>query len=58
MHLAYSALNTTSQASTNKALNNTLTERYHAYQAVCEKYKHEIASIQKYLPGWVPAFNY
>lgn len=29
--------------------------RYQAYQDICNKYRHEIAAIQKYLPGWQPA---
>ncbi|HEY2583045.1 MAG TPA: hypothetical protein VGI43_14625 [Mucilaginibacter sp.] len=30
--------------------------RYLAYQTVCNKYSDEIASIQKYIPGWMPKF--
>jgi len=59
MHLAYSAVS----ASTNDQQNNRhdtdheLVLRYEAYQAACDKYRHEIASIQKYLPGWMPKFR-
>jgi len=31
--------------------------RYLAYQTTCDKYSREIASIQKYIPGWVPKFR-
>jgi hypothetical protein len=31
--------------------------RYLAYQTVCNKYSKEIASIQKYIPGWAPQFR-
>ena len=31
--------------------------RYEAYKKTCDKYRHEIAAIQKYLPGWVPEFR-
>ena len=53
MHLAYSALNPASQG-----INHQIIMRLKAYQAVCEKYKHEIAAIRRYLPNWSPAFNY
>jgi len=60
MHLAYSALKTAGQQKeTNKTPGtNTLLIRYRAYQETCTKYTREIAAIQKYLPGWAPAFNY
>ena len=28
--------------------------RYQAYRDICNKYRYEIAAIQKYLPGWHP----
>lgn len=55
MHLAYSAFTATSQTNTN-TVNSTIIIRLKAYQAICEKYKREIAAIQKYLPNWVPTF--
>jgi len=58
MHIAYSALGTTQQTGISNTINNTIIIRLKAYQAVCEKYKREIAAIQKYLPNWSPAFNY
>lgn len=30
--------------------------RYQAYQTICQKYRREIADIQKYIPGWQPRF--
>jgi len=30
--------------------------RYQAYQAVCSKYRHEIAAIRQHIPGWQPKF--
>jgi hypothetical protein len=62
MHLAYSAISTTN---TNLQQNNMQQHepenetllRYNAYQATCDKFSHEIAAIQKYLPGWVPKFR-
>lgn len=57
MHLAYSAI---SQTNNNQNLSQTDNERllrYQAYQQTCEKYRHEIAAIQKYLPGWLPKFQ-
>jgi len=30
--------------------------RLKAYQATCNKFYQEIAAIQKYIPGWVPAY--
>jgi hypothetical protein len=32
-------------------------QRFEAYRAACEKYRDEITAIQKYMPGWMPAFN-
>jgi hypothetical protein len=59
MYIAYSALQTIALTETDKPENqNTeLSLRYHAYQSTCHKYSREIAAIQKYLPGWTPAFS-
>jgi len=61
MYIAYSALQTITQQSENKTtdhnLHNELILRYQAYQTICSKYNQEIADIQKYLPGWQPAFR-
>lgn len=62
MYIAFSALR---QQSTNHCdQNNTellndpeAVLRFKAYEVVCEKYKDEITAIQKYIPGWMPAFN-
>ncbi|MGZ3755489.1 MAG: hypothetical protein ACXVAY_00930 [Mucilaginibacter sp.] len=60
MYLAYSAFQDLSQPATpQKSTNNkTLALRYIAYRETCQKHKQEIIAIQKYLPGWQPAFNY
>jgi len=59
MHLAHSALqNTIRQISpVNTMEEEQLNIRFKAYQAVCNKYSREITAIQKYIPGWVPAFS-
>jgi len=60
MHLAYSAINQTNnhlQSSQQPQISNERLLRYQAYQQTCEKYRHEIAAIQKYLPGWLPKFQ-
>ncbi|MBD1394586.1 hypothetical protein [Mucilaginibacter glaciei] len=54
MHIAYSALRPTNKT---ELKSNELQQRLDAYQAICEKYSREIAAIQKYLPGWTPAFE-
>ncbi len=56
MHLVYSALKPTDQPK-NKT-KNRVKLKYKAYQTTCNNYAHEIAAIQKYIPGWKPAFNY
>ncbi|HVW98151.1 MAG TPA: hypothetical protein VHA56_19425 [Mucilaginibacter sp.] len=55
MHLAYSAISNTDN--TAPETSTELLLRYQAFLAVCEKYRHEIAAIQKYIPGWSPAFR-
>jgi len=60
MHLAYSAINQTNSSPQGGELSPTENERllrYHAYQQTCEKYRHQIAAIQKYMPGWLPKFQ-
>jgi hypothetical protein len=58
MYIAYSALQPTSASSiTDDALQNEQANiRLSAYQAICNKYNKEIAAIQKYFPGWAPAY--
>lgn len=64
MHIAYSAIQ---QEETNSAQYSCMANddasqhepllRYYAYQAACKKLDKEIVAIQKYLPGWMPAFR-
>jgi len=54
MHIVYNALKNSDN--TNEQ-NNDAQKKYEAYLSVCNKYKYEIAAIQKYIPGWRPAFN-
>ena len=54
MYIAYSALQPINRC---KLKDNELQLRLEAYHATCKKYSHEIAAIQKYLPGWTPAFE-
>jgi hypothetical protein len=58
MHIAYSAFKNNDRR---KAQNKLITSdqssiRFKAYQSACNKYSKEIAAIQKYIPGWAPAF--
>lgn len=57
MYIAYSApANTTQPSPANKPdADEQLGTRFKAYYAACNKYSKEIAAIQKYMPGWVPA---
>jgi hypothetical protein len=64
MHIAYSALNqpnATAVFSPDPNNDNIdLPEpllRYQAYLAACQKLSKEIIAIQKYSPGWLPAFR-
>jgi hypothetical protein len=60
MHLVYSAINNNDdsrQRNNQSETDNEMLLRYRAYQTACDKYRHEIASIQKYLPGWMPEFR-
>ncbi|MDB5003517.1 MAG: hypothetical protein JWQ34_1742 [Mucilaginibacter sp.] len=58
MHIAYSALqNTNNQTAQAKPTTvDQLSIRFKAYQNACNKYSKEITAIQKYIPGWVPAY--
>ena len=60
MRLVYSALQNINQPQKTHTTSaaTILSIRYKAYQATCQKYDREIVAIQKYLPGWTPAFNY
>jgi hypothetical protein len=60
MHIAYSALQQPTAADQYNDIPQPDQEpllRYRAYQAACTKYSKEIAAIQKYIPGWMPAFR-
>lgn len=62
MYIAFSALQHPVRDSNNQNTPDTLNEtellqRFEGYRAACEKYKDEIAVIQKYTPGWMPAFS-
>ena len=60
MYIAFSALQPQTMAGRNQNENLSNSEpvlRYKAYVATCEKYKDEIAAIQKYIPGWMPSFS-
>lgn len=57
MHIAHSALRNTIKTGQPQLSNPEMQHRIAAYQAACNKYRQEIADIQKYLPGWMPAFD-
>jgi len=57
MHIAYSALRTKQKEAKPQLLNQQLSQRYKGYQTACNKYRAEIANIQKYIPGWLPPFE-
>ncbi|MDN3547231.1 hypothetical protein [Mucilaginibacter aquaedulcis] len=60
MYIAYSALQSLSADNQQNKTDQSLHEpsvRYQAYLAACAKYSKEIADIQKFLPGWMPAFR-
>nr|WP_294949004.1 hypothetical protein [uncultured Mucilaginibacter sp.] len=57
MYLAHSALRTNSQNGNTELNDKELQQRLDAYRMACQKYRAEIAAIQKYLPGWMPAFG-
>jgi len=63
MYIAYSALRHQPAAKarpTETENSGTLTPelllRYEAFQNICNKYRREIADIQKFLPEWQPKF--
>jgi hypothetical protein len=62
MHIAYFSVDTIDSNlispgnEPDKQISSEAQLRYLAYQAVCSKYSDEIASIQKYIPGWMPKF--
>ena len=56
MQIAHSRIKRPKRHETNLTEDEQLRLRYEAYQAVCKKYRNEIADIQKYLPGWTPSF--
>ena len=62
MHIVYSAINTNLTSrhlhdNGHAQTQNEIAVRYKAYQDTCDKYRHEIAAIQKYIPGWIPKFR-
>jgi hypothetical protein len=57
MYLAHSALRTNIKNGKTQLNDNELQQRIDGYRTACQKYRHEIDAIQKYLPGWVPAFS-
>lgn len=59
MYIAYSALrepNAQQQTEHKESISqaDTYTLQLQGYLAACAKYRHEIAAIQQYLPGWMP----
>ncbi|WP_295670594.1 hypothetical protein [uncultured Mucilaginibacter sp.] len=57
MHLAYSSISTAIQHQQQENSLNERQLRYLAYLVTCQKFRREIAAIQKYLPGWAPEFR-
>ena len=62
MHIAFSAFQQPPKGNNIQNAPGTLIEhevlqRFEGYRIACEKHKDEIAAIQKYIPGWQPAFN-
>lgn len=62
MYIAYSVLRSQSAGAASfteteqtETFNTEQHLRYQAYQDTCNKYRREIADIQKYMPGWRPA---
>ena len=63
MYIAYSALRhppvaqaPPTETENPEALTPDLLLRYEAFQNICNKYRREIADIQKFLPEWQPKF--
>jgi len=57
MHLIYSALQRPASSDAKDPHQWESNIRYQAYKTVCEKYRDEIAAIQKYFPNWKPRFE-
>jgi len=62
MYIAFSALRQAAQGSIDEYETEVVNEhealqRVEGYRMACEKYRDEIAAIQKYLPGWMPSFK-
>ncbi|UOE51415.1 hypothetical protein MTO98_10035 [Mucilaginibacter sp. SMC90] len=62
MYIAFSALrqltvDNNKQNNPDSLIEHEPLQRLEGYRAACEKYRDEIAAIQKYIPGWMPAFN-
>ena len=57
MHVAYNALKSPGRATAKQIKDKQLQQRLEAYHAACQKHTDTLAAIQKYLPGWMPAFN-
>jgi hypothetical protein len=58
MYIAHSALRTKQKNGKPPLINTELSQRYEAYLAACNKHRNQIAAIQKYIPGWVPPFEF
>ncbi|RYU91078.1 hypothetical protein EWM62_03835 [Mucilaginibacter terrigena] len=57
MYIAYSVLRDEQKTGKDLPDNNKLNKRLEGYIAACDKYRNEIAAIQKYIPGWTPPFE-
>lgn len=56
MYIAHSALRHPQKKQSDKQ-QTELKQRLQAYHAACQKHQQEIVAIQRYLPGWMPAFE-
>ncbi|TWR25746.1 hypothetical protein FPZ43_15785 [Mucilaginibacter pallidiroseus] len=57
MHIVYNAFKSPGKFKSRQKEDSQLKQRLEAYQAACQKHSDTLAAIQKYLPGWMPAFN-
>ncbi|QEM09295.1 hypothetical protein [Mucilaginibacter rubeus] len=62
MYIVFSAFRQPAQISINEyrtdvANEQEVLQRIEGYRMACEKYRDEIAAIQKYMPGWLPSFT-
>jgi len=57
MHIVYSAFQKQTNPRKSAISSTEMQQRITAYQSACSKYRQEIVAIQKYLPGWLPAFD-